>query len=85
MASVHPLSKPQTTATLNDNTQHPLFDSGEEEGSCEGGGLTKCAGCGILPQTLKELLFSFPSKLQVLSGTQDIRSHSGQAITQEAL
>lgn len=37
MASVQPLSKPQTSATLDDNTQNPLFDSGGEEGPYESG------------------------------------------------
>lgn len=63
-------------------------DSGGEEGSCEGGELTKCTVCGILPQTLKDLLFPSPSKLWVayvaLSGTRDIRSHTGKATAQKA-
>lgn len=89
MVSVQPLSKPQTSAALNDNTQNPLFDSGGEEGPYEGRGLAKCAVHGPLPQTLKDLVFVFPSKLQgtdiALSGTWDIRSHTGKVITQEAL
>lgn len=63
MASVRPFPSPRPVQLLM-TIHKTLFGSGGEEGPCEGGGLTKRTVCGMLPQTLKDLRFTFPSKLQ---------------------